>query len=91
MTHKGTIIPRGFNVAKQRKQRITSTQDQALLVDPKIRNLFNEDRHKMTSYIEKLGPPRKHNPIEMSKQQFKRIQKAGFSYETLDEKPRTVR
>ena len=52
LTHKGTIIKRGFNVEAQRKKRITSTQDYGLLHDPRIQNMFNEDRHKMTSYIQ---------------------------------------
>ena len=39
----------------------------------------------MMNYMNELGPPTKYNS-ELTKKQWKRIQKADYSYETLDEK-----
>ena len=39
----------------------------------------------MMNYMNELGPPTKYNS-ELTKKQWKRIQKAHYSYDTLDEK-----
>ena len=62
-----------------------ATNDPAILGSDNLKQLFNEDKHKITNYISELGPPTKKTP-EISKQQWKRIQKAQFDYENMDDK-----
>ena len=87
LTHKGNVIKRGFNPGQQKKQRIVSTNDPGLLQHATLQHLFDESKHKMSSYIETMGPPRKKRP-DLSKQQWRRIQRAQFNYENLEDKKR---
>lgn len=90
LTHKGNVIKRGFNPGQQQKQRIVCTNDPELLNHTTLQKRFDESKHKMSSYIATMGPPRKKRP-DLSKQQWRRIQRAGFDYENLEEKKRPRR
>lgn len=59
MTHKGNVIRRGFNVEKQKKERVVSTNDPRLLHHATLQHLFDDNKHRMSNYIGKIGPPKK--------------------------------
>ena len=55
-----------------------------------MREIFNDDKFKMCNYINSLGPPTKRNPA-LTSQQWRRIKRAQFNYENLDEKQKPAR
>ena len=67
LTHKGNVIRRGFFVNKQKKARIVSTNDPQLLNHATLQNLFDDNKHRMSNYIGKIGPPKKRR-ADLSKQ-----------------------
>ena len=51
-----------------------------------LKELFNIKRFRIENYIKLLGPPRKQH-ITISNHSWKRLKKAKFDYNKLDDKP----
>ena len=57
-----------------------------ILENAQLKDLFNNKRFGIANYIKLLGPPRKQH-ITISNQNWKRLKKAKFDYNKLDEIP----